>query len=390
MPNRKIIVSVSNDLSNDQRVHRVCTSLQEFGFEVCLTGRKLRKSPIISRDYKTKRFHLLFNKGILFYACLNARLFWYAIFHKYDIILSNDLDTLSGLAFANLFKRKKLIYDSHELFTEVPELQNKTLKKKVWLKLEALFIKKAKAHYTVCQPIADYYNELYKIDMKVVRNLPFSSQFPDDYEKRENILIYQGALNKDRGIDLMIDAMQYIPDYKLLIAGKGDLEKELQNQVEELSLQDRVIFTGNLDFKELQKITKTAKIGFSLEQGTSLNYKYALPNKIFDYIQYGVPVLCSNLPEMSKIITDFKVGQSVNCKTGKELANIIAELISKPDLLTDYHKNCKDAAKELNWENEEQYLKKLFDYNVIIYFVCTKLGNNITIHSNHFPFDHKP
>lgn len=360
MPNNKIIVSVSNDLSNDQRIHRVCTSLQKFGYDVTLTGRKLRNSPEINRNYQTKRFRLLFNKGILFYACLNTRLFWYYIFKKCDILLSNDLDTLAGIGFANIFKGKTLIYDSHELFTEVPELQNQNFKKSIWLKIEKIFIKKAKKSYTVCQSIADYYNKKYGIEMHVIRNLPVFHKFADDYSERENILIYQGALNKERGIEIMIEAMQYIPDYKLIIAGKGDLEKELKDQVKSLNLNESVAFTGNLEFDKLQKLTKTAKIGFSLEQGTSLNYQYALPNKIFDYIQCGVPVVCSDLPEMSKIIRDYKVGQAVDCKSGKELAKIFNKIISDSDKLSDYHHNCKIAAKTLCWENEENTLKNIF------------------------------
>jgi len=360
MPDKKIIVSVSNDLSNDQRVHRVCTSLQNFGFDVTLTGRKLSNSPKIVRSYKTKRFRLLFNKGMLFYACLNARLFWYYIFHRCDIILSNDLDTLGAAGFANIFKRKKLVYDSHELFTEVPELQNQNFKKKVWLKIEKTFIKKANKSYTVCQPIADHYNKLYDINMQVIRNLPLSQEFNDNYKKRKNILIYQGALNKERGIDIMIDAMQYITDYKLIIAGKGDLEKELKEQTNILNLKEKVIFTGNLEFNKLQELTKTAKIGFSLEQGKSLNYKYALPNKVFDYIQCGVPVICSDLPEMSKIVHDYKVGLSVNCKTGKELAKNVNELVSNTDKLSVYHQNCIKAAMQLCWEKEVEKLSDIF------------------------------
>ncbi len=359
MPDKRIIVSVSNDLSNDQRVHRVCTSLQKFGYNVTLTGRKLRNSPKISREYKTRRFRLLFNKGILFYGCLNARLFWYSIFRRCDVLLANDLDTLAGLGMANILKRKKLVYDSHELFTEVPELENKRKKKDIWLFIEKKFITKADASYTVCNPIAEHYNKKYGINMAVVRNLPFLSYFPNDYENRERILIYQGALNKERGIEMMIDAMQYINDYKLILAGKGDLETDLKSQVEDKNLTHKVVFTGNLDFTELKEITKTARLGFSLEQGKSLNYKYSLPNKIFDYIQSGVPVICSDLPEMREVINDNKVGIVSQCSTGEELATEVNNLLNSDDIL-QYHSNCQVAAQKLNWENEQRVLKSIF------------------------------
>jgi glycosyltransferase involved in cell wall biosynthesis len=360
MPKKKIIVSVSNDLSNDQRIHRVCSSLIKLGYDVTLTGRKQSKSPQIEREYKTKRFRLLFNKGIFFYLCLNTRLFWYYIFNSFDVLLANDLDTLAAAGLTKIIKRKKLIYDSHELFTEVPELENKNFKKNIWLKIEKTFIRKADKSYTVCQSIADHYNTLYGIKMQVIRNLPISSPFPDDYTTRTSTLIYQGALNKDRGIEIMIEAMQFISGFKLIIAGKGDLEKKLKVLSKELKLDDRIKFTGNLNFEDLRQYTKTTKLGFSLEQGKSLNYKYSLPNKIFDYIQAGVPVVCSNYPEMSRIVNDFKLGLPINVKTGKELAEIINNLLSKPEQLLDFHNNCKIAAKELNWENEEKLLKDIF------------------------------
>ncbi|MDD4150205.1 MAG: glycosyltransferase [Bacteroidales bacterium] len=360
MPNKKIIVSVSNDLSNDQRVHRVCSSLTEFGHDVVLCGRKLRNSPAINRQYKTKRFRLLFNKGMMFYACLNARLLCYYIFNKVDLILANDLDTLASAGIASKLKRCKIIYDSHELFTEVPELENKPRKKKIWLKIEKRFIKRASASYTVCQPIADYYNSLYDINMQVIRNLPKLRTFSDDYETRPKLLIYQGALNKERGIEIMIQAMQYIPDYQLIISGKGDLEKELKQLVNELNLNEKVQFTGNLDFEALYNLTKTARLGFSLEQGKSLNYKYSLPNKIFDYIQAGVPVICSDLPEMSKIVKKHGCGTIAKTSDQKELAEFLKSLLADNIQLNKFHQNCKIAAKELNWENEEKILKEIF------------------------------
>ncbi|MDD2634496.1 MAG: glycosyltransferase [Bacteroidales bacterium] len=360
MPNKKIIVSVSNDLSNDQRVHRICNSLTNFGYDIVLCGRKLNNSTKVHRQYKTKRFRLPFNKGIMFYACLNARLLCYYIFNKADLILANDLDTLIAAGVASKLKKIKIIYDSHELFTEVPELENKPRKKKIWKRIEEKFINRASASYTVCQPIADYYNKLYDINMQVIRNLPQLRTFPDDYETRPKLLIYQGALNKERGIEIMIQIMQYIPDYKLVIAGKGDLEKELKQLTNELNLSNKVQFTGNLNFDALYNLTKTARLGFSLEQGESLNYKYSLPNKIFDYIQAGVPVICSDLPEMSKIVNKYVCGINIKTSEPQILAEYLKSILAENKQLNRFHKNCKKAAQELNWNNEEKILKEIF------------------------------
>ncbi|HNQ68447.1 MAG TPA: glycosyltransferase [Bacteroidales bacterium] len=361
MTDKKIIVSVSNDLCIDQRVHRICDTLTEAGYEVLLVGRRLKNSPEISeRQYKFKRVKLLFNNGLLFYLCLNCRLFFLLMFSKADIFLSNDLDTLLANTFAARLKRKKLVYDSHELFTEVPELADKKLKKKIWLFVERICIKKANRSYTVCQPIADYYNSLYDINMKVVRNLPVQKHITTDFDKRDNILVYQGAINKDRGVDIMIKAVAAMENCKLYIAGKGNLEDKLKKMTEELDITDRIIFKGVLDFDSLHQLTQTAKIGFSLEQGNSLNYKYALPNKIFDYIQAGVPVICSDLPEMRKIVDNYSIGVAANIKDADELKELIIALLNDKAKLENYNANCIKAAELLNWENEKDKLLEVF------------------------------
>src|SRR5690554_2991253 len=124
MKNKKIIVSVTNDLYTDQRVHKVCMFLYENGYEVLLVGRKLKNSePITDRPYSIKRFKLVFNAGALFYSNYNLRLFWFLLFTRFDVLLSNDLDTLLANYCAHRLKSKsRLVYDTHELFTEVPEL----------------------------------------------------------------------------------------------------------------------------------------------------------------------------------------------------------------------------------------------------------------------------
>ncbi len=348
-------------MTNDQRVNRVCNSLCDMGFDVVVLCRRLKSSAELdSRRYSVKRFRLLFNKGMLFYASFNMRLFFYLLFHRCDALLANDLDTLLANAMASKLKRKKLYYDTHELFTEVPELQNAGFKKKVWLWIERHCIHRPVATYTVCHSIADYYNEKYGLDMKVVRNLPTPKGIKP-YEGRENILLYQGALNMGRGIELLIEMMKHFPDYKLYVAGKGYMDAELKKLAADLSLSDRVVFTGNLRFDELHKLTSRAKIGFSVEQGESLNYKYALPNKIFDYIQAGTPVVCSNLPEMRAVIEEYAVGEVFAAHDAESLAKLVRNMLDNNGKLVEYHCNCVRASKVLNWENEQKILLGIYE-----------------------------
>ena len=155
---QKIIVSVSSDLSTDQRVQKVCTSLANHGFDVQLLGRKLTNSSTFSSNlYKAKRFTLWFNRGFLFYANLNVALFFKLLFSKFDVLYANDLDTLTANFLVSKITGKPLIYDSHEYFTEVPELVSRPSVQRIWVRIEKTILPKLKNCITVTEQIANVY-----------------------------------------------------------------------------------------------------------------------------------------------------------------------------------------------------------------------------------------
>jgi glycosyltransferase involved in cell wall biosynthesis len=354
---KRIIISVTNDLATDQRVHQVCETLEGFGFDILLIGRKLPNSLPLNRNYKTVRMNLLFNKGFLFYAEYNLLLFSKLLFSKKDILLANDLDTLPSNYLISRLQSKKLIYDSHELFTEVPELINRPKVQNVWLKIEKSILPKLKNCYTVCQSIADYYNDKYSTNFKVIKNLPVISEFSETKLENNEIktIIYQGALNLGRGIELMIESMQYLESTQFIIVGDGDITSELKQQVEELKLQNKVRFLGKKSPEELKKITLQADLGLSLEEDLGLNYRYALPNKIFDYIHAEIPILVSDLPEMKRVIKEYSVGEIIMDRESKQIAEQIQNILK-----TDYKEALINAKKELNWSTEKEKLKTIF------------------------------
>ncbi|MFW5832106.1 MAG: glycosyltransferase, partial [Prolixibacteraceae bacterium] len=166
---KRIIVSVTNDLVADNRVHKVCTTLTKLGFSVLLVGRKLPNSPsIISGKYQMKRFRLLFQRGPFFYAEFNVRLFLFLLFTKCDVYLSNDLDTLPANFFASKIRKSPLVYDSHEYFTEVPELIHRPGVQKIWQFLEKSMVPRIKYAYTVSESIAKNYRKKYGTQFQVV------------------------------------------------------------------------------------------------------------------------------------------------------------------------------------------------------------------------------
>lgn len=360
----KIYIAVTNDLLTDNRIHKVATTLQKSGADITLLGRIKHKHTINpAQKYYTKRFKLLFKKGAFFYLEYNLRLFFFLIFHRFDIIVSNDLDTLLGSYLASMLKAKKIIYDSHEYFTEVPELVGRKFTKNIWISIEKIILPKIKYSYTVCESISITYKKLYGIDMKVVRNVPYYVKHVNNNNSTPNktkIILYQGSLNLGRGIEHMIDAMQYLDNFHLNIIGDGDIASQLKQKISEAKLESKVSLLGRIPFENLMDETKKADLGLALEENIGLNYYYALPNKLFDYIQARIPVLVSPFPEMKRIVDEYNIGDTYSHKSPEDLAKKIKEIFESPDNYSGWKKNTEIAAKELCWENEEKILKDLY------------------------------
>jgi glycosyltransferase involved in cell wall biosynthesis len=369
----KIIVSVTSDLVSDNRVHKYCSTLQNMGFEVFLIGRKLKNSlPVQNRPYQTKRFSLIFNKGPLFYAEMNYRLYLFLLLSKADVLLANDLDILAANFLASKVKKIPLVYDSHEYFTEVPELVHRPKVKQIWEWLEQKMVPKIRYTTTVCQSIADVYNQKYGTQFRVVRNLPLKAEMPEKTEKDSNtdkIVLYQGALNIGRGLEQAILAMKFIKNARLVLAGDGDIRKQLEALFQTENLQNKVSFTGRLSIEELRLLTPTADLGLSIEEDLGLNYRFALPNKLFDYIQSQVPVLVTNLPEMAAIVRHYKVGEITDSLEPEILAEKISGCLENVEKRKVWLQNLPKAASELAWENEENVIREIFERFLPVYSI---------------------
>ena len=360
----RIILPVINDLVGDQRMHRISSTLQEAGYQVLLVGRQYTNSPPLpKRTYQTHRMRLWFRRGKWFYLEYNLRLFCLLLQKQVDLITANDLDTLLASFLAAKWRGKKLLYDSHEYFTEVPELIHRPRTRRIWLRLEHWIFPKLTQVYTVNASLAHMYQSLYGVPVQVIRNVPFPRQFPlVQAEERASILLYQGALNVGRGIELMIQAMTHLPEYQLWIVGRGDIEKSLQAQTHKLGLGKKVLFKGFVPFEQLASLTSQAKLGFSLEEDLGANYRYASPNKVYDYIQATVPVLVSDLPEMRGVVEQYQVGEILAAteRTPEGLAQKIRNMLESPDRYNTYVQHCQKAAQELNWEQEKKQLLHMY------------------------------
>ncbi len=351
---KRIIISVSSDLCTDQRVLKVSKTCFENGFDVLLVGRKLKKSLPFETPFRHKRWRLLFNSSFAFYAELNIRLFFFLLFSKADILLANDTDTLAANYLASKIRKKQLIFDAHELFPEVPELSNRPFVKKVWTKIEDLLFPHLQHSYTVCGSIAAYYNNKYNIDMKVVRNVPYyrPAQTQKKQSQQTKTILYQGAINTGRGIEWVIDAMPYISGAQLLIIGSGDIQQQLVEKVNAMQLNHKVSFKDKMKPEALLSYTLNADLGLCLLENKGLSYYYALPNRIFDYIHAGIPVLATRFPEIEAIVDTYQTGVLIDHYEPEYLAQTINEMMERPYSTEHF----QSLASKFCWENEEKIL----------------------------------
>ena len=266
--------------------------------------------------------------------------------------------------FASKIKSTNLVYDSHELFSEGPELQGRKFVQGFWRSLEDFFLPKVKKSYTVSQSIVEFYDAKYQNKMGLIRNIPLKKDVLEVEEvalpTTNKTILYQGVLNPGRGLKPMIKALKFIDDLDLVIIGYGKVEEELKAFVMKEKMNERVHFLGRIARDKLFNYTKEATLGMVLEEPLGLSFQYSLPNKLFDYIHAGIPIVAGNLPEISRIIKEHNVGVLVDDYQPKTIAKVIKNLLNDELLLSEIKENQQKAKEVLCWEKESKKLDTYF------------------------------
>ena len=366
----QVAFSVINCICYDQRVQKIAKVVSDLGCDITIIGR--RKGDCCKDDrvpFRTFRFRMIFHKEFLFYTFFSLRLFFFLLFHKYDLYVSNDLDTLLPNYLVSRLKRKPLVYDSHEYFTGVPELEGRTFVKWVWKTIERMIFPHLKYVMTVSDSIALLYEKEYGIRPLTVRNCSPSSKDIKGFS-RENfgirsgdlLLILQGGgINIDRGGEELIEAIKVIEGVILIIAGRGDVMHNLKQKVFSLNITEKVKFFDMMPWNELMRYTKTADAGLCIDKDTNLNYRFSLPNKLFDYISAGIPVIAGNLQEITAVIKKYDLGLIIPEISPEEISDAIKRLKKNPDLLNRLKKNAINAFVDLSWEKESEKVREFYD-----------------------------
>lgn len=360
---KRIIISTTNDIATDNRVNKVALLLLSLGYQVHWIGRLLPGSSDLNLPYETSRMRLFFKSGGLFYAEFQIRLFFKLLTNRPEMLLSNDLDTLLPNFLIARLLRIPLVYDSHEYFCGVPEIQGRWVKK-IWLGLERYIFPRLEHVWTVNESIAQLYESDYAKRPRVFRNI---SPVPSvekvsraslGLSEKGFIAINQGSgMNVDRGLEEALEAISRMPDWSLLLVGSGDAIPALKLKAKEKGWSDKVIFVDRVPYATLLQYTRCADVGLSLDKDTNINYRFSLPNKIFDYLHSDLPVVTSQVVEVAKIVEEFGIGLTVNPEDIDALRNTIATVGASKK---SYRVALEKAQNSLTWEKEQVPLRAFY------------------------------
>ena len=376
-----VLLSVINDLHSDQRVHRTCLAWMERGYHPILVGRTFPNPSPVERPYETIRLPCRFQRGPFFYLEYQMRLWSLLRKARPDVYLANDLDTLWPQAFWASRRQKPLVYDSHEYFLGAPELESRPWIQSLWRWVERRTMPRVDFGVTVNASIAQAYYAEYGQSMDIVRNvpllpeggLPFAAEGDLQQEERRllacralglpedrPIWILQGAgINMDRGAEELLQAAGAHASALLLLVGSGDAIPSLQAEAQHQGwIHEKVRFVGRVGREELAQYTRAAHVGFSLDKPKSQNYRWSLPNKLFDYFQAGIPVIASGLVEVEKHLGT--AGKVLSHITPETILEAVGSLM-KSDTYASASRAAQASAHRFHWGNEKRVWHQLID-----------------------------
>ncbi len=360
-----VLLVVSSDPLYDSRSSKYLSSLLEAGFRAKVIGissdgttdmsDNLVRIPITQRT--GKKFFLQFYRRIL----PEMRKF------SPKIIIAGDLFSLLP---ALLKKRKnlrrnsspRLIYDSKELYEELPSLKLKRSSYLFWELVEKISIRYVDQVITVNKSIADILEEKWHLPTTVIMNVPDVAQKLSFGERSLDkvTLAFSGGLQSGRGLHNLIKLLTLLPrKYELRFVGDGSLRTELETLAASLNLSDRVHFTGRVKHSEVIDELSRATLGIYLMENSGLCHYLALPNKLFQFINAGLPVVVAAFPEMANIVSKFEIGAAVDPTDIKAAASKVLELTGNQEHYTRLVKNCEKAAGILNWQLEKEKFVEL-------------------------------
>lgn len=354
-----VLIFVTSDPRYDTRSSKFLKSLLDAGYNARVIGVASDGNPETSASVvrmrvearSGKRFFLQFYRG----AISNA------LESKARIVVAGDLfSLLPAIVNKKKYSKKdlkvKLVYDSKELYEELPSLKKKKTSFLFWRLVERASIRYIDSVLTVNESIAKILKSNWRLPTTVVMNVPSRVELPLITARKLEIvyLAFSGGLQPGRGLHQLLDLLAILPEkYKLRFVGDGSMRSELELKCKSMKLQDRVSFVGRVKSSEVVNELAKSHLGIYLMENTGLCHYLSLPNKLFQFIMARLPVIVPKFPEMERIVETYGVGVAVDTSDLNEVAQKIMEMTNSEDNYSRFIRNCQDAASKLNWENEK-------------------------------------
>jgi glycosyltransferase involved in cell wall biosynthesis len=364
------------EIDNDSRVKK-CIMAASKKFEVkayCFSKRDHTTSTTVSDSVNIIRLSvrpLWIKIGLIrhlyAYLLFNCKVLKDAVIKPPQVVHVNDLKALSLGVLLKFLTGSRLVYDCHEHETEDLKLVGRPVQKKLCKILEKNLIKFTDSVVTVSPEIAIDYENSYNIRTELVLNAPprvqsIQTETPNITVRNSlglgddvKIVLYLGGLVRGRGIECLLSTISMLPqNVHICFVGYGELEELIKNSSD---LNPRIHFHRAVEPSQVVSFVKSADVGISIIPNTCRSYDFCLPNKLFEYIHAGLPIVCSNLVSMRRFITKYRVGEIVDELSPENVASKILKVLSNKN---DYLKQMKDVQNEYCWERQEETLLGIY------------------------------
>lgn len=280
-----------------------------------------------------------------------------------DVVHAHDLTTLEAGARAARRARAKLIYDSHEIAAGLASVRDPARV----MRLERSLIRRADAVIHATPMGAQWTARTYGIPVPtVVRNVPEGGRSVTPIELAAvagfphgtKVILHQGYMSPDRGLEALVASMGSLDGYGLLLLGRGRLRPDLEKIAAELGLADRVRFHDPVPHDELLAWTAGAWCGASLLVDTCLNHRFALPNKLFENLAVGVPLIASDNPQVAEVISEHGCGELCDPTDPGSIVAAVRRLDARYESVAAA---ARAAGETYRWETEEAVLLQLYE-----------------------------
>lgn len=371
--NKKILFISIDPIEYRRRVLNQIIVARESGFEISVIsiGEKGKKYQESQQSFREQRIFVFFKSGPLKFIEFNLKLLSLILFRRYHIIHLRGLWVLPAVMIRQIFSFSHLVYDAHEYFAGLEILQHRPLRRQFWLLIEKISIPHIHTLITVSEPLGNLFKQRYSNlkNVIILKSMPsvkdIQPLIPGKYDKNHKRLrmIFHGYFLKGRALPQIIQALTLIKDisFELILMGQGPLKGYLESLTKQNGLEGVVLFHPIAEKNELLPILAGADVGLSLIEADCENRKYSLPNKFFELICAGVPVLASNIITQQSYVDKFELGITVDPQNIELIAKAMIFMLTNADKRKKWASNCLAAARsDLNWEKESEKLKQCY------------------------------